>query len=189
MARKTTGTGHYARGCGGTRLLARAWYCVGAAGFGGFLVAIFACPASAQATGADKVRISGLSDASFGTITTLSADAIRTQSICVYSKAPPSDNYRITASGSGDGGAFTLASGTETLPYEVQWSDTAGQSSGTLLSPNVPLASQRNFAGNDDCSRGAATTASLIVVLRSTNLSAAIAGSYNGSLTLLVAPE
>lgn len=189
MAHKSTGTGLQAGVSDETRAGTRASRFFVAAAFGALLFSLSADPASAQATGADKVRISGLSDAVFGTVTSFAADAVRSQSICVYSKAPPTNNYRITASGSGSGGAFTLTSGTDTLPYEVQWSDIAGQSSGTQLSPNVPLPAQRNFADNDDCSRGPATTATLIVVLRSTSLSAAIAGSYSGSLTLLVAPE
>ena len=189
MVRKSTGAAHQAGGSGETRALTRVPRVLVAAGFAALLLVFSTDPASAQATGAHKVRVSGLSDAIFGSVTSFTADAVRSQSICVYSKAPPTDNYRITASGSGSGGAFTLSSGTDTLPYEVQWSDTAGQNGGTQLSPNVPLAGQRNFAANDDCSRGPATTATLLVVLRSAVLSAAIAGSYNGSLTLLVSPE
>lgn len=156
---------------------------------GAFWLAFASSAVNAQSTAADKVRISGLSDVAFGTITSSAADAVRSQSICLYAKAPPTNNYRITASGSGSGGAFYLSSGTDALPYEVHWSNSPGQSNGIQLSPNVPLPGQPNSASNDDCSKGPATTASLIVILRSTALAAAIAGSYNGSLTLLVAPE
>lgn len=146
-------------------------------------------PAAAQSTGADNVRINGLSDVSFGSITSFAADYVRSQSVCLYAKAPPSDNYRITASGSGSGGNFSLYSGTDALPYDVQWSNSPGQTTGIQLSPNVPLTGQPNAAKNDDCSKGPATTASLIVILRSSALASALAGSYSGSLTLLVAPE
>jgi hypothetical protein len=57
------------------------------------------------------------------------------------------------------------------------------------LVPNQPLTGQQSTASTDDCSRGAATTASLVVVLRSGALSAASSGTYTGTLTLLVAPE
>ena len=156
---------------------------------GAISLAFATSAANAQSTGADRVRISGLSDAAFGTITTFAADAVRSQSICLYAKAPPANNYRITASGSGSGGAFQLSSGTEALPYEVQWSNSPGQISGVQLSPNVPLTGLPNTARSADCSKGPATTATLIVVLRSNALAGAIAGSYSGSLTLLVAPE
>lgn len=75
------------------------------------------------------------------------------------------------------------------LPYEVQWSDAAGQTSGALLTANVPLTGLTSTASHDDCRTGPATTASLIVVLRAAAVSASISGSYDGTLTLLVAPE
>lgn len=137
----------------------------------------------------DKVRITGLSDVSFGTITGFAMDSVRSQSICVYSKSPPADNYRVTASGSGSGGAFDLSSGSNTLPYEVQWSDTSGQTSGSQLAPNQALTAQHSTAQKDDCTNGPATTASLIIILRSGAVAGAIAGSYTGSLTLVIAPE
>ena len=146
-------------------------------------------PSFGQAGGADRVRISSLSDVPLGTISNFTSDYVRTQSVCLYAKAPPADNYRITATGSGSGGVFSLSSGNDTLPYYVQWSNASDQSNGTLLSPNTPLTGLPNFARSPDCSNGPATTASLIVTVRSSDLAGAIAGSYRGSLTLLVAPE
>lgn len=160
-----------------------------AAALGVFLFVIWTPQAFAQSTGADKVRISGNSDVAFGSVSSFVADYVRSQSVCLYAKAPPSDNYRITATGSGSNGAFSLSSGTDTLPYEVQWSNSPGQTSGIQFSPNVPLTGLPNSAREDDCSKGPASTASLIVTLRSAAVSSAIAGSYGGSLTLLVAPE
>jgi hypothetical protein len=57
------------------------------------------------------------------------------------------------------------------------------------LSPNVPLTGQTSTATQQTCNSGPATSASLIVVLRSTALSSATAGTYNGAVTLLVGPE
>ena len=142
-----------------------------------------------QADAANRSRISALADVSFGAITTFGADLVRSQSICVYSKSPPLDQYRVTASGSGAGGAFELSSGTDMLPYEVQWSAAAGQSTGMSLLANQPLTGQQSTAGADDCSKGPATTASLVVILRSAALTLATSGNYTGTLTLLVAPE
>jgi hypothetical protein len=138
---------------------------------------------------ADRVRISALSDVSFGLISNFAADSVRSQSVCLYAKSAPLDRYRITASGSGAGGAFVLSSGSDTLPYEVEWNDVAGQASGAPLVANQPLTGQQSTAAAGDCSRGPATTASLVLVLRSAALSAASSGTYTGTLTLLVAPE
>jgi hypothetical protein len=142
-----------------------------------------------HARAADRTRISALADVNFGVITNFGADLVRSQSVCVYSKAPPLDQYRITATGSGSGGAFELSSGSDTLPYEVEWSASAGQSNGTSLVANQALAAQQTTAAADDCSRGPATTASLVVVLRSANLATATSGNYTGTLTLVVAAE
>jgi hypothetical protein len=149
--------------------------------------ALIGGPASA----ASSVRISGLSDIAFGTVTNFAADSVQSQSLCLYSKSPPNNNYRVTASGSGSGGEFVLVAGSRTLPYELQWSDTAGQIAGSQLLANQPLTAQHSTASSsvDDCSKGPATTASLIVILRSAALAAASSGTYTGTLTLLVAPE
>lgn len=152
------------------------------------LAVLNAEPASAG----DTVRISGLSDVTFGSISNFAGDSVQSQSLCLYSKSPPANNYRITASGSGPGGAFVLSSGSATLPFEVQWSDSAGQTTGSQLLPNQPLTAQHSPTGAgsaDDCSSGPGTTASLVIILRSASLSAAASGSYNGTLSLLVAPE
>lgn len=142
-----------------------------------------------QAGAADRVRITGLSDVSFGTLSSLTIDSVQSQSICVYAKSPPANNYSVTASGSGTGGAFLLSSASGTLPFEVQWSDTPGQTSGSQLIANQPLGGQQNTASVDDCSSGPSSTASLIIILRSAALGAAFSGSYTGTLNLLIAPQ
>lgn len=136
----------------------------------------------------DKTRITGLTDVAFGAIANISVDAIQTQNICVYSNSATS-GYNVTASGTGPGGNFQLLSGSLSLPFEVQWSATSGQSSGTQLNPNVPLTGQISSANQQSCNSGPASSASLVVILRSSALSSATAGTYNGTLTLLVGPE
>lgn len=143
-----------------------------------------------QGGGSNRARITGLTDVNFGLVTNFGVDSIRSQSVCLYARSPPPPhNYRVTASGSGIGGTFQLVSGSNTIAYEVQWSDSAGQTSGAQMMANVPLTGLNSDAGQDDCRNGPATTASLIVILRSAAVGSAMAGSYSGSLTLLVAPE
>ena len=160
------------------RPLGRALALLGAA------LSLYGSPALA----ADKVRITGLADVAFGTIGNLGIDAVRSQSVCLYSNSS-TNGYNVTATGGGPGGSFQLSSGGLSLPYEVQWSSSAGQSSGTKLDPNVPLTGQVSAATHQTCGSGPASSASLIVVLRSSALSSATAGTYNGTLSLLVAPE
>ena len=141
-----------------------------------------ATPASAQA------RINKLSDVAFGTLTNFATDSVQAQSVCAYSLGLLGA-YHVTATGSGSGGAFTLASSGSTLPYEVQWSASSGQTSGTSLTSGVALTGQYSSALLSGCTLGAATTASLIVVIRATTLTTATAGSYSGVLTIILAPN
>jgi len=136
----------------------------------------------------NKVRISNLADVGFGTVANLNVDAQQSQSICVYADTN-TNGYNVTGIGTGPGGAFELSSGASSLSYDVLWSSSAGQSSGAQLTPNVPLTGQSSGATQQACNVGPATSASLIVVLRSVALSSAAAGTYNGSLTLIIGPE
>lgn len=145
--------------------------------------------AAAPSLGAsNKVRITKLSDVAFGTLATLSTDAVSSQSVCLYADTN-ANGYNVTATGTGAGGAFALSSGIASLSYDVLWSSTPGQSSGTQLAPNVPLTGQVSSATQQTCGNGPATSASLIVVLRAAALSSATAGNYSGTLTLLVGAE
>lgn len=149
------------------------------------LLLVQAAAWSSQA--AAKVRLSGLSDVNFGTIANLETDSVQSQSVCLYSQ---SNRYSVRADGSGAGGAFVLSGGPSSLAYEVRWSAQAGQTNGTGLSPGAVLSGLTTSAQNQNCSgSGPPTSASLILVLPATALSAAMQGSYSGTLTLIVAEE
>ena len=149
------------------------------------LLALCPAPALAQST---NVRISKLSDVTMPLITDLTVDASSPQSVCVFSSTATS-GYRVTASGTGTAGAFTLASTSSSLAYTVQWNSLPGRTSGTQLTANVPLTGLTSTATQQACTNGPATSASLIVVLRSAALSSAKADTYQGTLTLVIGPE
>lgn len=136
-----------------------------------------------------RVRISGLSDVSFANADP-SANASDAQNVCVWSNTS-TRGYNITATGSGSGGAFTLASGAlPVVPYTVEWAGSSGQTSGTSLAATTALAGQTSTAINSDCSAGPSASASLIVSIGSSTLQGMSAGvAYSGTLTLVVAPE
>ncbi|WEK00068.1 MAG: hypothetical protein P0Y59_24770 [Candidatus Sphingomonas phytovorans] len=137
-------------------------------------------PAAAQ-----SVQITHLSDLAFGTITNVGVDQLQSESVCAYSGIL-GGRYTVTASGSGASGAFTLANGSSLLPYEVQWSATSGQTSGTNLTSGAALAGQTTLLS---CPILQTSNASLIVILRAASLSAATAGGYGGTLTIVLAPD
>lgn len=142
-------------------------------------------PASADA---QQVRISRLSDAAFGSLSNFTTDQQFNDSDCVFSSAA-GRRYRVTASGSGTGGAFTLASGANRMPYEVQWAAASGQTSGTNLVAGVPLTGLTTTAANNGCTVAPTNTATLITILRANAKAAATVGNYTGTLTILVAPD
>ncbi len=146
-------------------------------------LAILPAPARAQV-----VQISNLTDISFGAIGVPSADLSLSQTVCAYATGLP-PRYAIKASGSGVGGAFTLTTGAATLAYEVQWNAAAGQTSGTGLSAGVNLTGQASGGVTPTCTLGLTPSGSLTVILRAADMSSATAGSYSGTLTLLLSPN
>lgn len=136
-----------------------------------------------------RVRISGLSDVTF-TNADPSVAASNPQNVCVWSNTS-TRGYTVTATGSGAANAFTLASGAlPPVPYTVEWAPSSGQTSGTSLTAGTALAGQTSTAINADCSAGPAASASLVVSMGSSTLQGMTAGvTYNGTLTLVVAPE
>lgn len=147
------------------------------------LGALYAAPASAQ-----KANISGLSDLTFTSVNFSGVNSSMSEDICVYSSTSP-ENYQITATGSGTGGSFTLASGSDTLAYQVAWNSSPGQTNGTPLSANAPSTTQSSSAAQKTCNSGPATSASLIVTIPYSAVDAATAGNYSGTLNLTVIPE
>lgn len=140
-----------------------------------------------SATVPGRVQISGLTDVAFGSVDPATA-AASAQDVCVWSNTS-GRNYDITATGSGTSNAFTLSDGTNSLAYSVEWAATSGQSSGTALAPATALTGIASTATNPTCSSGPAASASLVVKMSAANLQAAVASSYTGTLTLVVAPQ
>ena len=154
---------------------------------GAVALALLVVPAALQAQ-SNRVRITKLSDVNFGTLANLGVDAIMAQNICVFANTT-GRRYRVQGTGSAPGGAFALTSGGSLLPYEVQWSASSGQSSGTQLTSGVGQTGLVSAATQQACNSGPATSASLIILLRSTTLSSARAGSYSGTLTLVIGAD
>ena len=154
---------------------------------GAAALAALVAPAALQAQ-SNRVRITKLSDVNFGTLGNLGVDAVMAQNICVFSNTT-GRRYRVQATGSAPGGAFALSSGASLLSYEVQWAASSGQSSGTQLTSGVARTGLVSNATQQACNSGPATSASLIVLLRSDSLSSARAGSYSGTLTLVIGAD
>jgi hypothetical protein len=144
-------------------------------------------PAPASAAPSDKVRLSGLADVAFGTIDP-AADQTSSQNLCAFSNSS-TGGYSVTASGSGSGGAFTLASAADELPYEVRWAGTTGQANGTAVTAGTIVSGFTSAASQQTCNSGPAASATLTVIVRATSLGSVQAGSYAGTLQITIAPE
>lgn len=136
-------------------------------------------------------RITGLADVNYGTINSF-VDQTNSQNVCVYSVFsffgfPIRRDYSVLATGNGAGGAFTLASGPRTLPYEVRWADAANQTTGTQLTAGATASGFGNASNNQTCTGG--DNASLIVTITGTSLATASAGSYTGVLSITIVPN
>ena len=136
----------------------------------------------------NRVELSGLGDVAF-TNQDPAVAASNAQNVCVWSNTS-TRGYNVTASGSGAANAFTLSNGAATVPYSVQWSGTSGQTSGTALLTGTALTGLTSTATNPTCSAGPSSSASLVIGIAATDLqSMQAATTYNGTLTLVVAPE
>jgi spore coat protein U-like protein len=140
-----------------------------------------------SATVPGRVQISGLNDIVFGTVDP-AVGAASAEDVCVWSNTS-GKGYTVTATGSGASNAFSLSDGTNSLAYAVEWAGTAGQSTGTALISGTALSGLSSTATNPTCSSGPAASASLVVKMTAADLQAAVASSYTGTLTLVVAPQ
>jgi hypothetical protein len=160
-------------------------------GIGAAVLLAMAAPSPAPAQ--NRARVTGLANVAFGTIAA-PIDQTNSQnvSICSYFSffgffEIPRD-YSVTATGSGSGGAFTLSSGAGNLAYDVQWADSVNATSGTMLQPGVAFSGFGNNANSLLCSPSQ-DNASLIVTIRAADLATATAGTYSGTLQIMISPN
>lgn len=130
------------------------------------------------------IRISNVSDFALGVFDTVN-DLVTSDTMCVYRTT--GTLFGITATGSGAGGAFTLASGARTMPYQVTWQDTLGSQQ---LTAGVQLSGRGNAVNADaTCNGGATNNVTVTVRVTAATLSSSFAGNYSGVLSLMVAPQ
>lgn len=135
-----------------------------------------------------RARLSGLNNVTFSSVNPANA-ASNAQNVCAWSNTV-TKGYRITATGSGVGNAFTLVAGALTVPYWVQWNASSGQTSGAALTAGTQSAGFVSTATNQLCASGPSRSASLIVGITANDLQTMQASTnYTGTLTLLMTPQ
>jgi len=136
---------------------------------------------------ADKrpaVRVSGLNDIEFAASAT--TPAALADPVCVFSN--PGQYLIQASSANADGTAFRLKdAGTNYIRYSVRWYDAATAGTAVDLTSGTTSAA---ISGADQTSTacGGGNTARIEVSLDDATYTAAPAGSYSDTLTLLVTP-
>ena len=142
------------------------------------------------------VRISGFSDMSFGAWSG-TGDVEANDDLCVGRTGVPlfgSGPYRILASGDGAPGnpsAFTLTNGAHTINYNAYFNDQPGVTNRQQLTPGVALTNQSAFGFwmVFNYLFGCVTNnANVSVIVPASELGTG-AGTYTGTLTLMMIPE
>lgn len=110
---------------------------------------------------------------------------------CVFSNvAGPGVRYHLTATGSGAGGAFTIAEpGSETIPYVVEWVQNTVDNSGSVLTSGTAFTTTDSTSITNPACMGGTNAQVFVRVTQSIidSLSGPIpAETYSGTLTLLV---
>lgn len=134
----------------------------------------------------DEVRISNLGDILLGTFAGVDSSGV--SPACIYRNGA-ADNYQITASGDGVANAFTLTNvgATATVAYAVTFSDDlAGTPEG--MASGIALLAQSGADDDVDC-LNTGNNAQIGVTVAAADAAALPAGNFNGTLTLVVAPN
>lgn len=130
---------------------------------------------------AQLFRITGMSNFSFGTWSG-SNDMVASDTVCIYRSS--GTGYRITASGNGAGNSFLSTGSSTTVAYEVHWKH-GGGSFVSLTANN----SQTFTGASNSLTCSGVDNAELQVTFPESNLSAARADSYTGTLSILLEPN
>lgn len=158
-------------------------FCIAALGF------VFLLPDKAGA--AVFYRVSGISDLNLPTWSIGDPGVSASIDICAYTLL---GNYNVTVSSPG---GFVLTNGANTIPYTLKWEDSGagnlGSSGGSAMTNNVALVNRLNANSSlfsNDCSTGIPTgpTARLYLNITQAAMNAAPAGTYSGTITLLIGP-
>lgn len=129
------------------------------------------------------VKLTDVADLNFGTYSG-SGSAVQDDSVCVYTNNP-SGQYKVTARGSGTSFAFTITNGSATIPYTVRWNNT-GSTTGNFQINSNSQSSTLSGANTTSQTCGGVNNANFQVTMTRNSILGVPAGSYTGTLTLII---
>lgn len=131
----------------------------------------------------DSIQVTQVDDINLGSFDGVN-DVTGSDSLCVYRRS--GGQYGVTITGSGTGGAFSLATGGSTIPFSVTWNDGTGAQNvdaGVLLSGLT-----NTYTAGTKCNGGADNNATLGVQVLANDMRTAstATGTHTGTLTITV---
>jgi hypothetical protein len=133
---------------------------------------------------AAPARIAGLSDFELDAAETPGATAL-SRDLCLRGAAHA---YSVAASGSGPDGTLSLANGSESVAYRIEWLSGTGSEPVQSLGSDTPVTIQA-WADPAECA-GDQGSGQLRVAIDAADAPKMLAGTpYTGSLVLMLAPE
>ncbi len=151
----------------------------------GVIVLVGAASLCAPVALSQSILIDELRDIDFGRAEPMGGTLRADMRFCVV--MDQNALYRVLAYGEEVGGDFTLQSGPYRLPYRVRYTDRRNQRGFRALLPGQPMTGLKVRGNNNGICRR--SNAIVRIVLPSEELRQAAAGSYRGTLTLMVSPE
>ncbi len=139
---------------------------------------------SLDATVTDLVQITDVNDITLSAASASDPLVGSDSSVCVYSNAS-GNLYEITASSANGSGSFLLNDGSNTMAYTVNWTDSAA----TTVALSEGAQSSSNFAGSASTSCADTKVSSVALSVPAATWTTSPAGTYNDTLTLVVAPN
>ena len=127
----------------------------------------------------NAVQITDVGDLDLGLASSLDADVSASDDVCVFNSTAA-----YTVNISSDNGAFELISGTDTIDYEVSWATTGAAAP---VSYNTDVTGNLGDRTSPTC--GGGTNATFEVTVAAADFNAALPGTYEDTLTLLITPE
>lgn len=132
---------------------------------------------------APLVLVTNLNDIALGTYSG-TGNLSNSDNFCIYHNGD--GKFNITMNGSGTGSAYTLANGSNLLPYTVGFTNGAAP-----IAPMTTLVALTGQTGanlvDSTCSGG--DNVKVDITVANASLATAPAGTYTGTLTMVVAPE
>ncbi len=149
--------------------------------------------ANISITKAVQARITDISDMTLANWNPGDGAVTLYSDVCIYSST---GSYKVTASGSGLLGIFTINSGLNLIAYSVSWNDGGVgnlSNSGSSLLAGLPSAAFSNAnSSSTDCSGGGGNDNARVIVEVSAlamGLAASSSTPYTGTLTMVVSPN